>query len=147
MRELYARLEHAVSTDSGAGRVDRQRLVAVPTMRIMRQPIPVRPDFTAHGRPADAIVRAVVAHAHAFLARCSPEDSAARLYGDDRAVEMICRAAVAPANTTTAAWAGTLAQSATLDLISTLGPVSAASQLIARSLQVEFGSNYQVYVP
>src|SRR5262249_7448818 len=59
----------------------------------------------------------------------------------------ICKAASSPATATTSGWASQLAASATLDLISTLGPASAASDLIRRSLQVSFERNYQITVP
>ena len=113
-----------------------------------RQGIPLRPDYSARPRQGDAIVRAILAHAHAFLKRdAPPEAHAKRLFGEDRTTEIVCRAASAPATATTSGWASTLAQTATLDLISTLGPASAASELIARSLQVSFERNYQITVP
>ena len=113
-----------------------------------RQGIPLRPDYSARPRPADAIVRSIIAHAHFFMKRDAPPDAhAKRLFGEDRAVEIICRAATSPATATTSSWASTLAQTATLDLISTLGPASAASELIRRSLQVSFERNYQITVP
>jgi len=97
-----------------------------------RQGIPLRPDYSARPRPSDSIIRAVVAHAHAFV-RCEapPEAYAKRLYPEDRAVETICRGATSPATATGSGWANTVAQTATLDLVSTLGPASAASDLRA----------------
>jgi hypothetical protein len=112
-------------------------------------PIPVRPVWPERtGRTSDATVRALVAHAFSFADRhTSAESYAAKLFPDDRITELITRAASAPATTTTSGWANTLAGAATLDLISTLGPVSAASELIRRSIQLSFGNNYSVFVP
>jgi len=87
-----------------------------------RQGIPLRPDYSAVARPSDAIVRAIVAHAHSFIHHndAPPEHYAKHLFRNDAAVEAICKAASSPATTTTSGWSSQLAASATLDLISTL---------------------------
>src|SRR5262245_58470924 len=43
-----------------------------------RQGIPLRPDYSARPRPSDAIVRAVLAHAHSFLKRDAPPEAHAK---------------------------------------------------------------------
>src|SRR5262245_32098507 len=110
---------------------------------------PLVPEDIRHPRPGDAIIRAVLAHAYSFLNRDAPPAAYARkAFPDDRTLaEILTRGATTPATATAAGWAATVAQTATLDLIGTLGPASAASELIARSLQVSFGANYQVAVP
>jgi len=106
--------------------------------------IPLRPDFAAaRDRPSASLVRACLAMARSVhdRDRLGAAETARRAWSDDRAtLEIVQRAVSSAATSTTSGWASQLAATAVADLISTLGPASAGSQLIAQALNLEFGS-------
>jgi hypothetical protein len=112
------------------------------------QPIPLRLDPDRLQR--DAVVslsRAALAHArHAFDPKSTPLEIAKRSFGDDRAVELIVRAATGPAMTSVASWAGVFATIENVFLASLAGP-SAAAALLARGLQIRFDGYVAVSLP
>jgi hypothetical protein len=71
---------------------------------------------------------------------------AKRTFGDDRGVELILRAASAPAMTSTSSWAGVFALVENVFLSSLVGP-SAAAALLARGLQIRFDGYAGVSIP
>src|SRR3954462_15114886 len=103
--------------------------------------VPLRPDFAARGKPSDSIVRAVLASARFAYGGDDPASIASRLWPEDRNVPIILRAATAPATMTTTGWAPELAATSVVDLVTTLGPASAASELLRRATMLTFGSN------
>lgn len=88
-------------------------------------------------RPADALVRAASALVAAEV-RPHGDEEYLRLLGDDAVTPMLMRAAIVratqqPATLSDTTWAGVLAQSAVLDFLMSIGPVSAAASILARS--------------
>jgi len=55
--------------------------------------------------------------------------------------ELVTRAAVAPATTTTTGWASQLAVASVADLLVSLGPASTGSELLRRAVQLEFNNS------
>jgi hypothetical protein len=102
-------------------------------------------------RPAgQAVVRAAVASLRAFASgqRGSSEEVLKALFPDDRAAQLVLRAATAPATTTTSGWSSQLAVTSVSDYVTGLGPASAASQLFARALRLQLPNGVAgLYVP
>src|SRR5262245_27017158 len=87
----------------------------------------------ARYRAGSHIERAAYAaclHAIDPYLRGSPEQIAKERWGDDAVTEFILKAAVAPADRTTPAWAAPLAVQAVGDFISSLAPLSAGARLL-----------------
>jgi hypothetical protein len=99
-------------------------------------------------RPADHLVRAALAVLRSETQHLLQEDAVVRqLYPGDAVSALLVRAATSPASLTSAEWAGALASTAVADFVGGLGPVSAAAQLIATSLQLDLGRYAHVRVP
>jgi hypothetical protein len=98
------------------------------------------------GRPANAMWRCIQALVQRNVA---PGGEAAflRSLEGDATTPMLLRAATAGARLDTASWAGLLASQAVIDWLASLGPMSAASQLIAMSLGVPLAGNQSVTAP
>jgi hypothetical protein len=112
-------------------------------------PIPLRYDYAAaRRRGADALIRGICA---LLCARAEPtlypDEIVVRNWPDDRDAQLIVKAAVAPATMTTTAWAQSLASTALTDLILSLGPASAGSQLLKRGMQLSFARSASIIVP
>jgi hypothetical protein len=60
---------------------------------------------------------------------------------------MVTRAAVSPASSTGPGWADQLSQIGVAGLLTTLGPASAGSELLRRSLVLSFDRNAYIFVP
>jgi hypothetical protein len=97
--------------------------------------------------PRDYILRAVVSHAWAQLSHATPEQIAKQLWPDDPISPLHTKASTAPATTTTSGWASQLAATSVVDTLVGLGPASAASELVRRSINLEFGRNYALSIP
>jgi hypothetical protein len=111
-------------------------------------PIPLRPDPNAlRSRGAQTLVRAVMARAGAELGNCSVEEQIKQHWGSDRDVEMITRASVSPATVSGSGWANTLASTAVVEFIASMGPASAGAALLSRGLTFEFNGATQIVVP
>ena len=94
-------------------------------------------------RNGDAAMRSLV-RACIVAARAVTDRSAHRSgWPDDRNVEMILRAPVAPTTTSDASAFANIV----LALVASLVPVSAAAAVIARSLKLDFGHAAQITVP
>jgi hypothetical protein len=114
------------------------------------QPIPLRPD---PGARRDAVitslVRASIAAAHnAFDKNVRAVEYAKQHWGsvEARSVELVTRAASAPAMTTTTGWAAELAHVAT-QFIASLVPQSAGADLLGRGLQLRFDGLASISLP
>src|SRR5262249_12091921 len=110
---------------------------------------PLVPEDLQRARPSAALVRAVLAHARAAH---TPERDPARVAraawsGDKATLALVSRGASTPATTTGATWAAPLATSAVIDLLVSLGPASAGSQLLKAALALELGRNAAITVP
>jgi hypothetical protein len=113
-------------------------------------PIPLRPDPDANRRAAvTLLVRAAITAAHAvFDKNVHAVDYARKTWGatEARSVELVTRAASAPAMTTTTGWAAELAHVST-QFIASLTPVSAAAALLSRGLQLRFDGLASISLP
>jgi hypothetical protein len=90
----------------------------------------------------DAFSRAAFAAVIAADRSRNHVEIARELYPNNSAVEerLLERSAVTVATTATSGWASELALSSTGEFLATLGPLSAASQIIARGIRVDFAS-------
>jgi hypothetical protein len=79
--------------------------------------------------------------------RMHPAAIAAQQWPSDRVLEVLTRAAVAPAMTTTAGWAAELAQTLVYDALDALGPASAGAQVLLNGLVVSFDGAATISVP
>jgi hypothetical protein len=114
--------------------------------------IPLRPDYSAaRARPADALLRVATATLIAHQRRSQPHSGVADilsdLYADDEVGPFLLRAASVPATTTSANWAGSLANASFADFIGMTGPASVAATLLSRALQLNFGPSANVIIP
>jgi hypothetical protein len=107
---------------------------------------PIRLDHAAAVR-GDALSRAALAFARSrFDPSSSPLEHARRAFAGDRAVELIVRAASAPASPTTSGWADVLAHVSTVFFASLVGP-SAAADVFVRGLRVNFDGVGAIALP
>jgi hypothetical protein len=100
-------------------------------------------------RPSDHLVRALLATARAHFDpdMSGPEGVARKLWPDDVATQIVLRTATIPADTLTSGWASQLAATSIADLVTTLGPASAAGELFRRATMLEFGQSAAINVP
>jgi len=108
---------------------------------------PLPSDLRPTTRPSQPLVRAMLAHALAVDAYGSQDDIARRLWPKDEQIIPVMKAATAPADTTTSGWASQLAAQSIADLVTTLGPVTCAGELMRRAVALEFGGSAQINVP
>src|SRR5215207_733292 len=98
-------------------------------MNAMTKPPPT--PGTGRLRPSDHLIRAVLASARSlYHPGDDPADEAVRTWPEDKITPILTRAATASATMTTTGWAAELATTAVADMIVTLGPASAASELL-----------------
>jgi hypothetical protein len=115
-----------------------------------RMGVPLRPDKDAlRRRGAVSFTRACTAALYAANSnrRETPDAAAARLWPDEGSVQLLVKAASAPALTGTGAWAGSLASTATADCINSLGPASAGAALLRRGIVLDFERHAAIKVP
>jgi HK97 family phage major capsid protein/HK97 family phage prohead protease len=108
-------------------------------------------------KPADLVVRSLVArvHSHASKGELTPAQALATRYGEDGKVsdeqrtvfESVCRAATAPATTTTSGWASQLVTTAYAQFQELLMPASVYPGLSNRGLRLSFGRNGVISIP
>lgn len=95
-----------------------------------------------NARPSDLIVRSAIVNGVAEMLHQQPLDVMERLYGDDQALGMVIKAAVAPATTTVAGWAAELVNTAMTDFLDTLRQESVYPALAAAGGgRLTFGPN------
>lgn len=112
-------------------------------------------DLPYHQRALDAeavdvLCRAALAVAHGKINPATPARDFVRTRwgsGDEgRSVEMLVRAASAPASTSAAGWAAELTQ-LSYALLRVLAPVSAGAALLQRGIQLDFGRSAAISLP
>jgi hypothetical protein len=109
---------------------------------------PLVPEDIRRPRPADCLVRAILASARTELeVGQDPTRIVRALWPSDDATPMVLRAATSPASTSAAGWAAELAQTAVADFVTSLGPQSAGGELLRRATMLTFGSNASIFVP
>lgn len=101
--------------------------------------------------PFDYFLRGAVVSAVAKATQRTPIEVLKDRYGEDRTtkavLDIVCRAASAPALTTTTGWAAELVQTAFLDMIESLLPASVYPGLANRGGRFTFGRNGVVSIP
>ena len=101
--------------------------------------------------PKDIIVRAAVVQVLSHIQRRSAQDVLVGCYGEDDGIktmlDVVSKAASAPATTTTSGWAAELVQTATLDFIDTLVANSIYPVLRDIGGKFTFGRNGIVSIP
>jgi hypothetical protein len=134
----------AEKIDMNARRVDSGLALVGVSSRQRRQPmqpIPLRPDVTASARAAvTSLVRAAISTGLRYV---SPVGAERKSWPGDRDVELVLRAASAPATTVNSAALTHIAYS----FLSALQPFSAAAALVDRSLKLNFDGAASISVP
>jgi hypothetical protein len=107
--------------------------------------MPIAPPTPQRGggrlTPRDNIVRAAMAQLLRYRdeGRSGTEQQLLRsLWPDDEVTPVLLRAATAPATLTTSGWASQIAATSLADMLMNLGPASAGSALLRRSLVLSF---------
>lgn len=138
LQEAERRLTVSVRQNIDAGDVakDVRKPFALPTKKV---------------EPLDYVFRALTVKVKAHIEKRSEIDVLRETYGEDvttKAVfDTVIRAAVAPADTATPAWAGALVQTAIGDFFDLLLPQSVYPGLSARGGRFGFGRNGTVSLP
>lgn len=97
--------------------------------------------------PGNSFIRFLTAHAKASISHEPPAEIAAKLWPQDRAVDLLLRAASTPASTLQATWAEELAQRVVADFLEALYPVSAAAALFQQGLSLTLDRAALLSVP
>lgn len=101
--------------------------------------------------PKDIMIRSAVCQLLAHVERRSAYDVMTARYGDDETVktmlDVVSKAATAPATTTTTGWAAELVQTSILDFMESLLPASIYPSLRSRGGEFSFGRNGIVSIP
>jgi hypothetical protein len=96
----------------------------------------------------NTFVRALTAKAVGIVRKMSPQEAAALMWPSDKlTLEVIERAASAPAMTTVSTWAAELAQRTVNDMLAGLGPATAAAEVFKRSLLLDFAGRASISAP
>jgi HK97 family phage prohead protease/HK97 family phage major capsid protein len=99
----------------------------------------------------DYIVRAATVTYVAKASGKSADETRMRIYGDDdgtkAVVEIVTRAASAPAMTTVTGWAAELVQTTFADLMPLLMPKSILTRLAPKGLTLSFGNTGRIVIP
>jgi hypothetical protein len=112
------------------------------------RPFPLPTDIEAkQPRPAAYVVRAATASLRSFLSGATPVSVARSLWDDDRVTPIVLRAATGPALTTQSGWAQQLAGVAIVDLVQSVTSLSAAAEVIDRSLKINLDGIAQALIP
>lgn len=110
-----------------------------------------QPSFARHEpplQPGNLFTRLATTYALAHVHRVHPVDMARAMWVDDRALlDLVKRAASAPAMTSVTGWAAELAQRVVADTLEALGPASAAADLFRQGLSLSFDRAGIISVP
>jgi HK97 family phage prohead protease/HK97 family phage major capsid protein len=131
-----------VVIDTSGGGQPQQHRVAAPSVIVNR-----KKDLEL----MDYLVRAATV---AYVARAegrSPHEVRQRIYGDDEGthvlVDIVTRAASAPAMTTVTGWAAELVQTTWTDLMPLLMPKAILTRLATKGLTLSFGATGRIIIP
>jgi HK97 family phage prohead protease/HK97 family phage major capsid protein len=105
-----------------------------------------RPSLTSKRdlRPVDGgdlVLRAIAVKFRSYVMQKDPIQVLEERYGDHEQTQIVVRAAIAGASTTTAGWAAELVQQANADFLAGLDQVSVFPGLAAKGTQLSFGPN------
>src|SRR5262249_17057689 len=99
-------------------------------------------------RPAVSVYRAAPAHLGSFVTGATPANAAKAMFGNDVVTDLILRAPTSPAAISgTAGWAQSLEGVAIYDLIQSIVSLSAAANIIDRSLKLNMDGIAEYRVP
>src|SRR5262249_10662786 len=102
--------------------------------------------FSSELRPADHIIRSVLATARGAGDPSAAAKAARALWPDDMVTrQRVTRARTRPADTTSSGWAADVGTFALADFVATMG--GASSTLLTRALQLSFGDAAAIVVP
>jgi len=105
-------------------------------------------DLGLRRQVATSLARAILATARASFSNDSAERVVRQLFPrDQEALRIITRAATAPASLTTSGWSPELGQNVISDLMVSLGPASAGSELLRRATVLSLERYASVTVP
>lgn len=107
--------------------------IARPALTSKRDQRPVASD--------DLMLRAIAVKFRSYVLEQDPIKVLEDRYGDHEATQIVVRAAIAGATTTTAGWAAELVQQANADFLGLLNPASIFPGLAAKGTQLSFGPN------
>lgn len=123
------------------------RLSNLPSSPMRRDALDA-PLFRRDAPSGNSFVRFVTASAIAAVRRSLPLLVAADLWPSDRnLVELLERAASAPAMTSVTGWAAELAQRFVIDALEALGPYSIGAEVLKRCLVVDFNGKAVISAP
>lgn len=88
---------------------------------------------------ADLVLRAAAVKFRSYVLQKDPIKIMEECYGDHEQTQIVVRAAIAGATTTTAGWAAELVSTANADFLRLLDPVSVFPGLAAKGTQLNFG--------
>lgn len=118
---------------------------------------PRRPFATAavKVKPADYVMRSLVALVVGHATKTAPQIVLAERYGEDKKIDpntkavfdVVTRAASAPADTTTSGWASQLVQTSVQGFTELLMPASIYPGLASRGLKLNFGRSGVISIP
>lgn len=98
-------------------------------------------------RPSNLFVRMLTAMVISRIEKCPIDLVTERRWPNDRTLSAVVKATSAPAMTSTTGWAKELAQSVAFDMIEALGPASAAIEVLAESLAMQWNGVGTLTVP
>jgi hypothetical protein len=113
------------------------------------RPFPLPEDAgIKRARPCVYLYRAAAAHLRSFVTGATPADAARSMFGDDRVIDFVLRAASAPAAISgTPGWAQALAGVAIYDFVQSIMSLSAAADVIDRGLKLNMDGIAEHRVP
>jgi hypothetical protein len=101
----------------------------------------------SRGLPSDHLIRAILCQSRQEFSLGRADAICKQLFPDDRVTPLILKGTTVPADTTTSGWASQLAATAVADLLTTVGPATAAGELFRRGTVLRFDSYNQINVP
>jgi hypothetical protein len=108
---------------------------------------PLVPEDLRRRSSLDSLVRATAAFLRAHVHKTAPERAFKQMFGDDRAGEMVLRAATGTAITTDANWAGPMAHATVSQTVVEMATMSAAAALVAAGMKLSFDRFATVHAP
>jgi hypothetical protein len=107
------------------------------------RPITLRAEDVSRGDPVASFTRAALCVGLVGLEKAPPFEVAQRTFADDRSLELVLRAAVAPTTLSNSPALSTI----TIALLDALVPYSAGIDLLRRGVQLNFDGAAQISVP
>lgn len=129
------RAERALAARAGGGAVV---VSASPAAPAVRRPLGIQ---MREPKPEDLIIRAAVVKILSHVTGREPERILEERYRDHEATQVVTRAAVEGAKTTTQGWAAELVETAMGAFMETLRPISVYPRLAALGTNLSFGPN------